>query len=454
MQKFVFPEGFDWGVATASYQIEGGWKEDGKGESIWDRFTHQPGHIHDATTGDLACDFYHRYQEDIRIAKQLGIGVYRFSLSWARIFPDGTGAVNRAGLDYYRKVLQCLRDNGIKACVTLYHWDLPQKLQDRGGWANREIVSWFEDYAKVVFAELGGLVDQWITLNEPYCSAFHGYWTGQHAPGYHDYAMTLQAVHHLLMAHGAAVKAYRKTGLQAEIGITLNMNSTYPYEASCPADVAAAERIRMQSNDLFGDPVMKGCYPEKLFDYLSEKGVVLPDIREGDLELIHQELDFFGLNSYFAEYVCADAGEWPLDAKAVKTGKPVTDADWEVTPKGMYDLLVWIKDTYQPQKLIVTENGAACNDWVNLDGKVEDPNRIDYLKRYLMEVHHAIADGVPVAGYYVWCFCDNFEWAWGLARRFGIVYVDYATQQRIPKESAHWLAGVIRDNGFFAKVPE
>jgi beta-glucosidase len=445
--KYQFPDGFEWGTATASYQIEGGWNADGKGESIWDRFSHTPGHIHDNSAGDTACDFYHRYEEDLRIVKELGIKVYRLSISWPRIFPDGTGTVNEAGINFYRKVLTCLHDNGIKAAVTMYHWDLPQKLQDRGGWANREIVDWFEAYVKVLYERLGDLVDIWITLNEPICTSMAGYWHGEHAPGYHDYSMALAASHHLLLAHGAAVKAYRKTGLKADIGITLNMNMSYPYDPKCAADVEAAKRNQEHSNNLFGDPIFLGKYPEELFSYLKKKGAVLPDIRDGDLEMISGKLDFFGLNTYFTDHVKADEAAWPLGCVNLKTGRPHTDANWEVNPEGMYDLLKWINGRYKPQKLVITENGAATNDWVNLEGKVSDPNRVDYINRYLVQVHKAIKEGVPVKGYYVWCFCDNFEWAWGLSRRFGIVYVDYNTQKRTPKESAWWYSKVIKDNG-------
>jgi len=448
MNKYEFPKGFEWGTATASYQIEGAWMEDGKGECIWDRFSHIPGNINDGSNGDVACDFYHRYEEDIAILKQLGIQVYRLSISWARIYPNGTGEVNSKGIDFYKKVLLCLRENGIKTAVTIYHWDLPQKLQDHGGWANREIVRWFEEYAKVIYREFGELVDYWITLNEPYCSTILGYWKGEHAPGYHDYALALQATHNLLMAHGTAVKAYRETGLKAEIGITLNMNLAHPKNDQCEKDVKAARLHQQQMNNLFGDPIFKGEYPTELFEHLHSIGVTLPEIQEGDMKLINQKIDFFGLNHYYTEYVEADDRAWPLFATPVRTGRSVTEAAWEVTPEGLYDLLMWINDYYGPKKIIVTENGAATNDWVNVDGKVEDSNRKDYLKRYIAAMHKAMSEGVPVKGYYVWCFCDNFEWAWGLTRRFGMIYVDYKTQQRIPKESAHWFAKVIKDNGF------
>ena len=445
---YAFPKGFEWGTATASYQIEGAWNEDGRGESIWDRFSHTPGRIDDRTTGDVACDFYHRYEEDIALLKKLGIQVYRLSIAWPRILPDGVGKVNPDGIAFYRRVLQCLHDNGIKAAVTMYHWDLPQKLQDRGGWANREIVGWFTDYVKVLYQELGDLVDSWITLNEPLCTAFAGYWDGVHAPGYHDYGMALQATHHLMMAHGAAVKAYRETGLTAEIGITLNMNMCYPYRPENPDDATMAAMQQLQGNNLFGDPVMKGSYPKELFDYLASRGVVLPEIHEGDLELCCQPIDFLGLNTYTVSFVKADDSAWPIGGVSVKTGLPQTDAGWEVAPRGMYDLLKWVNQTYSPKKIVITENGSANRDWVDVDGRVKDPNRIDYLRRYLAEVHHAIEDGVPVKGYYVWCFCDNFEWACGLSVRFGMVYVDYKTQERIPKESAYWFSETIRQNGF------
>uniref|UniRef100_S0DDA4 beta-glucosidase n=1 Tax=termite gut metagenome TaxID=433724 RepID=S0DDA4_9ZZZZ len=446
--KYKFPSDFEWGTASASYQIEGAFGEDGKGECIWDRFCHIPGNISDGSTGDRACDFYHRYREDIAILKSLGIKVYRLSVSWPRIYPDGVGKVNSKGIDFYRNVLSCLRENGIKTAVTVYHWDLPQKLQDRGGWTNRDIVGWFAGYASTLYKELGDLVDYWITLNEPYCASMLGYWFGAHAPGYHDYSAALLAAHHLLMAHGAAVKAYRETGLKAEIGITLNMNMVYPQNPDNPDDARVALLMGQESNDLFGDPVYKGTYPKELFEHLRQRGVVLPDIHDGDMALINQDIDFFGLNTYFPVTVKSDESAWPIPCKQADTGRPRTDMNWEISPEGFYDLLKWIDSHYGQKKIIITENGAACNDWVNSDGKVEDPNRREYLKSYIAAMHRAMSEGVPVKGYYVWCFCDNFEWAHGLTRRFGMIYVDYKTQRRIPKESAYWYSNIIRDNGF------
>lgn len=446
--KYTFPDGFEWGTVTASYQIEGASHEDGRGESIWDRFSHTPGRILDHTTGDVACDFYHRYEEDIQLLKQMGTQVFRLSISWPRIFPDGTGEPNTKGIEFYRNVLTCLKKNGIKSSVTLYHWDLPQKLQDRGGWANRDIVDWFVQYCNILFYELGDLVDYWITLNEPYCTCFLGYWSGVHAPGYHDYTAALQATHNILLAHGSVIKAYRATSLPGEIGVTLNMNMCYPLRPDHPEDIKAAKLSQMQQNCLYGDPIMKGTYPEEFFEYLTSAGIKLPEILDGDMEQIHQELDFFGLNTYYPEHVKADPDNWPLGVKTVLTDLPLTAMDWEVDASSMYDLLMWINKRYAPKKIIITENGMANNDWVNSEGMVEDSNRVDYLKRYLTVLHKAIQNEIPVAGYYAWSYCDNFEWAFGLSRRFGLVYIDYKTLQRIPKKSYYWFSDVIRHNGF------
>ena len=450
MPAYSFPKDFLWGTASASYQTEGGVHEGGRGESIWDRFSHIPGNILDGTTGDVSCDFYHRYEEDIALLKRLGLKVYRMSVSWPRIFPRGTGQVNRQGVAYYRRVLQCLRDNGIQSAVTIYHWDLPQALQDRGGWANREIVGWFEAYAKALYAELGDLADMWITVNEPIIAAMNGHWIAEHAPGYRDYSHALLTAHHLLMAHGAAVKAYRQTGLAAPIGCSMNMQMEYPANPDDPRDVQAAQIMMMHQNRFYLDAAYKGTYPEEYFAFLKRQGVTLPVILDGDMELIHQELDFFGINTYFAEYVRYDENRWPVFASAVKTGKQQSALGWELCPDGFYDLLQWTQENYAPKRIIITENGLASNDWVNIAGRVEDANRRDYLKRYLAEVARARAAGINVAGYFVWCFCDNFEWAQGLRTRFGLVHVDYQTQKRTAKDSAYWLRDTIEKGGFDA----
>jgi len=447
MARYQFPDDFVWGAATGSYQIEGAWNEDGKGENIWDRFTHIPGNIADGTSGDVTCDFYHRYKEDIAMLKSLNIPNFLMTISWARVLPDGVGRVNRKGIEFYRNVLQCLRDNGIKSYVVLYHWDLPQKLQDRGGWMNREIVDWFYEYAKLMYKELGDLVDSWITVLEPHIISFMGHREGVHAPGIKDYSATLQVAHHVLMAHGVAVKAYRESGLTAEIGIKIDNYMTYPADPNNPEDVAAAKRRFDEKNRLFCDPLYLGKYPQDLFDYMEKKGVVLPTILPGDMELISQKFDYFGENNYFCEYIQHDESNWPLETKQVSTGRPVTDMGWEVEPEQMYEVLKYV-NSYNPGKIYITENGMASNDWIGKDGKVNDVNRQEYLKAYIAQVHRAIQDGIPVKGYFVWSLMDNFEWALGCQKRFGIVYVDYETLERTPKESAYWYANTIKENGF------
>lgn len=448
VKKIKFDNTFEFGVATASYQIEGAWNEEGKGESIWDRFTHIPGNIEDGTNGDTACDFYHRYKEDIETASNLGFQVFRFSVSWSRIFPEGFGAVNQKGIEFYRSVIEEIKKRGMKASLTIFHWDLPQKLQDKGGWANRDIVGWFEEYSRVLFEEYGDLVDYWITLNEPVNPSILGYWTGEHAPGYHDYSMALTAAHNLLLCHGTAVKLYRSMRLTGEIGITLNMNKAYPADPDNVEDIKSAGLLQMQINNLYGDPVWLGSYPKEFMDHVAARGVTLPEIQEGDMELIHQPLDFFGLNNYFADIVTSDSNDWPLGVKTVRSGKPLTAADWEVWPEGFYDLLIWINERYHPPKIIITENGAAINDWIDSQGNVVDTNRIEYFKGYLEAVSKAMNDGAPVTGYYVWSLLDNFEWAWGEKRRFGIVYIDYKTKKRTVKESALWFSKLIESKEY------
>jgi beta-glucosidase len=447
MNSYEFPADFTWGVAAGSYQIEGGWNEGGKGESIWDRFCHVPGHIKDGTTGDVTVDFYHHYEEDIRMMKALGYPAFLFTISWPRVMPEGSGALNREGIAFYRKVLTCLRENGITSYVVLYHWDLPQKLQEKGGWMNREIVAWFEQYARAMYQELGDLVDHWITILEPWVISFLGYWHGIHAPGYHDYSAALLAAHHLNLAHGAAVRAFRESGLPGEIGIKVNMNRCYPADPQSPQDIAAAERVNAESNRLFCDPLFFGTYPQEFLADLQKQGVVLPEIQPGDMDLIHQPLDFFGLNNYADSHIRA-GGAWPLFATQVSTGQPVTQNGWEYRPESFYDLIRWLNDTYHPRKILITENGCASNDWVDDDGSVNDPIRLIYLRNYLKQAHRAIQEGIPLKGYFVWSLWDNFEWAEGLSIRFGLVHVDYATLKRTPKASAYWYSRVIQAHGF------
>lgn len=446
MEKITFPQGFLWGAATASYQIEGAAAEGGKGESIWDRFTHTPGRISDGTNGDIACDHYHLYKEDISIMKKIGLQAYRLSISWPRIFPCGTGEPNAAGIDFYKSLLGELRANGIKTAVTLYHWDLPQKLQDKGGWVNRQIAEHFELYARCLFEQLDGLVDWWITLNEPFCSSFLGYWQGVHAPGIQDYSSALAAAHHLLLSHGKAVKAFRELGTKGEIGITLNMNCCYPL-TDCDEDRLAAEISHAAFNSWFSDPIFKGKYPELALERYRGK-VVLPEIRETDLDVISTPIDFLGLNHYFSDSNTLCPDEWPLGIKSKIIGEDRTDMDWGVCPDGLYDLLMRIHKEYSGIKLYITENGCATRDIVNVRGEIEDCNRIDYLNRYLTAAHRAIRDGVCLKGYYQWSLLDNFEWAFGFSKRFGMVHIDYNTLKRTIKKSGYWYGKVLEENGF------
>lgn len=442
-----FPKDFYWGAATASYQIEGADHEDGRGECIWDRYCSMPGNILDGSSGVDGCDHYHRWEEDIELMKQLGLKTYRLSIAWPRILPEGKGEVNQKGIEFYRKLLTRLHEAGIRPAVTLYHWDLPQKLQDIGGWMNEKISDYFAEYAKVIYRELGDLIPSVITLNEPYCSAFLGYWTGRHAPGYQDFSSALLASHNLLLAHGKAVQAYRESGLKGEIGITLNMNCYYPASSS-PADADAAELSHAAFNRWFYDPIFKGEYPAEVLDLYRSKGIVLPDITKEDLDIIHTPIDFLGLNNYFSMATAADEKCWPLGVAEDYIGEERTEMGWGINPQGIRDLLIRLHKDCGGIKMYVTENGAAFRDMVNRNGEVEDDNRIEFLYRYLTAVHEAIESGVNLKGYYLWSLMDNFEWALGYTKRFGIIYVDYHTKQRIIKKSGYWYRDVIANNGF------
>lgn len=446
MEKIVFPEGFLWGGATAAYQIEGAWNEDGRGESIWDRFCRTPGKVLGGDSGDVACDHYHRFEEDISLMKELGLKAYRFSISWPRIFPDGFGEPNEKGIAFYRRLTEKLLEAGIQPAVTLYHWDLPQKLQDIGGWANRKVADYFEQYARFVFSRLGDLVPIWITHNEPFCASFLGYWEGRHAPGITDFKTALLAAHHILLSHGKAVKAYREMGFKGKIGITLNMNFNYPL-TDTPADRAAAERAHESWNAWFADPVLKGRYPAGALALYQAKGL-LPDFPQEDLAEICQPVDFLGLNHYFSSAVADDPSVYPIGAREEMIGHDRTAMDWGINPEGLHDLLVRLNRDYGGVPIYITENGCAFTDLVNHGGRVEDDNRVEFLTRYLSAAHRAIGEGVNLKGYFVWSLMDNFEWALGYSKRFGIVYVDYPTQKRIIKKSGWWYRGVIADNGF------
>ncbi len=450
MSELIFPEDFIWGTSTSAYQIEGGYNEDGKGESIWDRYTHIPGTILNMDTGDIACDHYHLYEKDVKLLKDLGIKSYRFSISWTRIFPDGRGEANRKGMDFYIKLVKLLKDNGIIPAITLYHWDLPQKLQDIGGWANREVAELFVQFASYVFKNLGDMVPIWITFNEPWISSFIGYWYGGHPPALKDLSLALQAAHNIMLAHGMTVRAYREMGLKGEIGITLNLNPVYPASED-ENDYLAANRYSDFLNAWFLDPILKGRYPEQLF-HLFSNYASLPVIQSEDMNIIHTPIDFLGVNSYTLSSVKYDPKNLPLQLTFADTGKAKTDTDSEIYSEGIYDLLLYLHKEYNGIKIIITENGAAFKDYVDENGEINDEDRINYLKEHIYQVYQALKDGVNLAGYYIWSIMDNFEWRVGYSKRFGLVYVDYKTQERIIKKSGLWYKKVIQRNGIDEEI--
>jgi beta-glucosidase len=449
MSRLVFPNDFIWGTATSAYQIEGGHNCDGKGESIWDRFSHIPGKIFNDDTGDIACDHYHLFREDVKLLKAMGVKSYRFSISWTRIFPDGTGRPNRKGIDFYRKLAELLVDNGIIPAVTLYHWDLPQKLQDLGGWTTWTMAAYFEQYASLLFKELGDIVPIWTTFNEPWVSAFVGYWYGGHPPGTKDLSKALLASHHMMLAHGMAVRAFKELGNKGEIGITLNLNPVYPASAD-KKDLDAAGRYGDFLNGWFLDPILKGHYPVKLLEWLTDK-VEFPEFLDSDMDIINTPLDFLGINTYSSSSIYHDSEKGLLQLAFANTGKPRTDSGWEIYPEGLYDLLLYLHKEYNGIKMFITENGAAFKDIVDGEGNVADDDRIQYLHDHILQAYQALEAGVNLAGYYVWSFMDNFEWNAGYSKRFGLVYIDFKTQQRITKKSGLWYKGVIADNGINAQ---
>jgi beta-glucosidase len=438
-----FPEGFLWGVASSAYQVEGAYNEDGKGESIWDRFTHIPGRTID--TGDVSCDHYHHYKEDIKILKYLGVKTYRFSISWPRVFPNGYGEVNLKGIEFYKNLVKLLVENDIKPSVTLYHWDLPQKLQDIGGWANPLVVDYFEQYARYMFSELGEFVPVWITHNEPYVVAFLGYAQGKFAPGIRDYNQALLVSHNILLSHGKAVRAYREMGYKGEIGITLDIFPPKPASDS-EADRLAARRETAAHLSWFADPVLKGCYPEDLIKWYREKGVRLPDYTEEDMNIISTAVDFLGINYYAGSVVENAPGEnWPLDSRWANSDVTKTSKTYRMHAENLYDHLMYLHETYNGIKIIITENGFGGLDFIDRNGEVNDQARIDYLYRHFAEAHRAISNGVNLAGYFIWSFLDSYEWN-AYNHRMGLVYVDYDTQKRTIKRSGHWYKEVIENN--------
>lgn len=438
-QIFTFPKDFVWGTATASYQIEGAWNIDGKGESIWDRFSHTPGKIANAETGDIACDHYHRFAEDITLMRNLGIKGYRFSIGWPRVIPQGKGAVNYLGLDFYDRLVDTLLMAGIEPYVTLYHWDLPQVLQDIGGWNNRDVCGYFADYAALMVRKLGDRVKYWTTFNEPWVIAFLGNETGEHAPGIKDQKVALQVAHNLLVAHGKAVTAIRDHAKNPKAGMVLSL---WPDEANSddPKANELAETGWRKNGGWFLDPLFKACYPASTFEAY---GKLAPQIEPGDMALISQKLDFLGIN-YYSRSLFSPQGQI-----APVPGSEYTEMGWEVQPPALRRLLVRLHQDYSKYELppmYITENGAAFKDEVSADGNVHDPRRENFIREHLKECSLAINDGVDLRGYFVWSFLDNFEWAYGFEKRFGIVRVDYPTQKRILKDSGKWYSKVIAAN--------
>ena len=439
-----FPPDFVWGVATSSYQIEGATTEDGRGASIWDTFCRTPGKVAHGDTGDVACDHYHRWGSDLDLVRDLGVDAYRFSIAWPRILPEGRGRVEKRGLDFYDRLVDGILERGLTPYATLYHWDLPQALQDAGGWPARDIVPAFVEYADAVSRRLGDRVASFATLNEPWCSAILGHVIGEHAPGLRDPALGLQAAHHLLLAHGEAVPVLRENAPGAEVGIVLNPSPTYPASDS-DADRAAALRQDAVTNRWYFEPLFLGRYPEEAWEGLGQD---VPEVRNGDLERIAAPLDFLGVNYYTPAVVRAapEGAPYPRAHHVAPEG-PLTEMGWAVEPRGLTDLLLRIHEDYAPGRLYVTENGAAYPDRPSPDGVVHDEDRVRYFEGHVRAVAEAKRRGAPVKGYFAWSLMDNFEWAKGYDMRFGIVHVDYDTQERTLKDSARWYRDLVSGRG-------
>ena len=433
MSNVRYPSDFLWGAATASYQIEGAWKEDGKGESIWDRFSHTPGKVANGDTGDTACDHYHRLPEDVSLMREVGIKAYRFSLSWPRIMPSGAGKVNPAGLDFYDRLVDQLLGANITPFITLHHWDYPQALFDNGGWTNRDNLAAFADYAAVAAKRLGDRVSNWTTFNEPSVIAVLGYLTGEHAPGIKDAKTSYQVVHNLNVAHGLAVQALRGVDPSFKVGIVITQWGMEP-ASDKPEDVEAARRAWYGRETGFLHPLFNGYYhPE----YLEVAGKNAPIIQNGDLALISQKLDFVGLNNYSRTVIGKNG---PVERVP---GSEYTAMGWEVAAPALRRLLNKMNDEYRLPPLYITENGAAYDDVVTADGRIHDSQRISYLHQHFTQVRQAMEDGVDIRGYFVWSLMDNFEWAYGYGKRFGMIHVDYQSLKRTLKDSAKWYRGVI-----------
>lgn len=452
----TFPDGFRWGAATASYQIEGAAYEGGRGKTVWDTFSHTEGKVAKGHTGDVACDHYHRLDDDIALMADLGLQTYRFSIAWSRVQPEGRGHINSEGLAFYHRLVEGLLAHDITPCPTLFHWDLPQGLEDIGGFRNRDTVSWFGDYAAIMAKELGDKVTMWSTFNEPWCYAYLGHAAGVHAPGLTDDKAAVTVAHHELLAHGLALQAMRAERSDLQLGIVIN-SSPVRSEGSPPAPEDGIRRIDAIQNRWWFDPILKGSYPD---DIINDFGPLAEAIQPGDVEVIAQPIDWIGINYYFDILVRGVAsGEATNRMRAYPTVTGVTEAErrpvhtdmgWPITPEGFTELLVRLKHDYPNlPPLYITENGCAYDDPV-VDGRCADPRRIEYLDLHLRAVKDAIDEGVDIRGYYQWSLMDNFEWALGYDKRFGLVHIDFETLERTPKDSAHWYREVIKRNGLEA----
>lgn len=451
-----FPADFAWGVATSAFQIEGAPTADGKGESIWDRFTHQPGRILDGSTGDVACDHYNRWEEDVALMAELGVNAYRFSIAWTRVLPEGTGKVNEAGLGFYDRLVDGLLEAGIDPFVTLYHWDLPQALEAQGGWRSRDTVDAFVAYAGVVSAALGDRVENWITHNEPWVSAFPGHSEGVFAPGRTSFSEALTVGHHLLLSHGRAVPVIRANSPGSSVGIAIDCRPAMP---ATDKDVAAYKHFDGFRNRWFFDPVFGKGYPSDIVAAYHEAGHFGPSrlafVAAGDMAEIATPIDFLGVNYYTS--LAIRAGKEESEATGVPSGAPApegyTEMGWPITPAALTSYLSHLHKEYAPPAIIISENGASYSDGPNVEGEIADERRVRYLSRHIDAVASARAAGVPVTGYFAWSLLDNLEWSSGFTQRFGLVWVDHETQQRIPKQSFWWYRGLIAANGVVGSVP-
>jgi beta-glucosidase len=452
MSTLAFPDGFTWGVSTSAYQVEGAVGEDSRGESIWDRFSHTAGKIANGDNGDVAVDHYHRWREDVAIMAQLGISAYRFSIAWPRLFPDGRSRLNPAGIAFYDRLVDALLEQGIQPFPTLYHWDLPQALESKGGWRNRSTADWFTDYARAAFERLGDRVTTWFTINEPWIVGAFGHYDGVHAPGLRDLRTSLVADHHVLLAHGQAVRAYRDLGQTGRIGIVLNLMPTYPATESAD-DAEAAERSDGYTNRWFLDPVLRGAYPADMVELFEGMVGPLDFIETSDLDVIASPTDLLGVN-YYNWRVIGAGQDRDLPFVEVPSGPeiPRSEGGWEIVPDRLTDLLLRLREDYGEIPLVIAENGTIRNDGPGPDGRVHDVERIRFIRDHLVAAHRALEAGVKLEGYFHWSLLDNFEWAEGYWPRFGLVHVDFETQKRTIKDSARYYASIIEADALDPKA--